>query len=74
MFWTHPTELLGGVGHVKTCFGPFRDGVCIGAWFASNIPKARKTFLTHPVELLGDMGHVKSCFGPFGDSASVGAR
>jgi hypothetical protein len=23
-------ELLGGVGHVESCFGPLRDGVSIG--------------------------------------------
>ena len=40
----------------------------IGAWFALNIPQARKLFWTHPIELLGDVGHVESHFGPFGDS------
>jgi hypothetical protein len=24
-FWTHPMELQGDVGHVKSCFSPFRD-------------------------------------------------
>ena len=43
----------------------------IGAWFALNIPQARKSFWTHPIELLGA---VESHFGPFGDSVSVGAR
>jgi hypothetical protein len=28
-FWTHPMEPLGGVGHVKSCFGPFEDKVSI---------------------------------------------
>jgi hypothetical protein len=23
-------ELLGGVGHLKSCFGPFRDVVSVG--------------------------------------------
>jgi hypothetical protein len=31
LFWTHPMELLGDVGHVKCCFGPFGDGVSVGA-------------------------------------------
>jgi hypothetical protein len=31
-------ELLGDVGHVKSYFGPFRDGVSVGAWLAPNIP------------------------------------
>jgi hypothetical protein len=26
-----PDELLGDVGHVKSCFDPFGDGVSIGA-------------------------------------------
>ena len=30
-FWTHPMELLGDVGHVESCFGPFRDIVSVGA-------------------------------------------
>jgi hypothetical protein len=31
LLWTHPIEHLGGVGHVESYFGPFRDGVSIGA-------------------------------------------
>ena len=34
----------------------------MGAWFASNIPLARKSFWMHPMELLGDMGYVESHF------------
>ena len=30
-FWTHSMELLGDVGHVESCFGPFRDGVGVSA-------------------------------------------
>jgi hypothetical protein len=30
-FWTHPMELLGDVGHVESCFGPFGDGVSVSA-------------------------------------------
>jgi hypothetical protein len=30
-FWTHPIELLGDVGHVESCLGPFGDGVTVGA-------------------------------------------
>ena len=29
-FRTHPMELLGDVGHVKSHFGPFGDGVSVG--------------------------------------------
>jgi hypothetical protein len=28
---THPIELLGDVGHVKSRFGPFGDGVSVSA-------------------------------------------
>jgi hypothetical protein len=31
LFWTHPMELLGDVGHVESCFSPIGDGVSIGA-------------------------------------------
>jgi hypothetical protein len=27
----HPMELLGDVGHVESCFGPFGDNVSAGA-------------------------------------------
>jgi hypothetical protein len=30
-FWTHQMELLGDVDHVNSCFGPFGDGVSVGA-------------------------------------------
>ena len=30
-FWTHPVELLGDVGHVESCFGPFGDRGSVGA-------------------------------------------
>jgi hypothetical protein len=30
-FWTHPVELLGDVGHVKSHFGLFGDSVSVGA-------------------------------------------
>jgi hypothetical protein len=29
--WTHTVELLGDVGHVESCFGPFEDGVSVPA-------------------------------------------
>jgi hypothetical protein len=28
---THPMELLGDMGHVEYCFGPFGDGVSVSA-------------------------------------------
>ena len=30
-FWTHPMELLGGVGHVESHFITFGDSVSVGA-------------------------------------------
>jgi hypothetical protein len=30
-FWMQPTELLGYVGHVESCFAPFGDSVSVGA-------------------------------------------
>jgi hypothetical protein len=40
-FWMHQMELLGDVGHVNSCSGPFGDSVRVGATqarFARNIP------------------------------------
>jgi hypothetical protein len=31
LFWTHPIELLGDVGHVESYFSLFRDRVSISA-------------------------------------------
>jgi hypothetical protein len=31
LFWTHPIQLLGDVGHVKSHFDPFGDNVSIYA-------------------------------------------
>jgi hypothetical protein len=31
LFWTHPMELLGDVGHVESPFSPFGDSVNFGA-------------------------------------------
>jgi hypothetical protein len=30
-FWTHTMELLGDVGHVESCFGPFEDSANLDA-------------------------------------------
>jgi hypothetical protein len=27
LFWTHPMELLGDMGHVVSCLGPFGDSL-----------------------------------------------
>jgi hypothetical protein len=31
LFSMHPMELLGDVGHVESCFGPFKDSVSVSA-------------------------------------------
>jgi hypothetical protein len=64
-------ELLGGVGHVESRFGPLGDSVGIGA---PNLPYPQKLFWTHPMELLGDVGHVESPFGSFGDSDNLDSK
>jgi hypothetical protein len=30
-FWTHPMELIGDMGLVESCFGPFKNGVSVRA-------------------------------------------
>jgi hypothetical protein len=30
-FWTYPMEPLGDMGHVKSRFGPFGDGISVSA-------------------------------------------
>jgi hypothetical protein len=31
LFWMHPMELLGDVGHVESYFGPLGDSVSVSA-------------------------------------------
>jgi hypothetical protein len=31
IIWTHLMELLGDLGHVESCYGPFGDIVCVSA-------------------------------------------
>jgi hypothetical protein len=37
LFWTHPIELQGDVGHVESCFGPLRDSVGVGARYVYSL-------------------------------------
>jgi hypothetical protein len=30
-FWMHTIKLHGDMGHVESCFGPFGDGLSVGA-------------------------------------------
>jgi hypothetical protein len=65
-------ELLYDVGLVESHFDPF--GCKIGAWFAPNVPEAKKSFWTNPMVSLGDVAQLEARFGPFGDSANLDAR
>jgi hypothetical protein len=39
------TDELGDVGHLESRFGPFGDGVSVGAtWFMPTVPHAQKLF------------------------------
>jgi hypothetical protein len=70
-------ELLGDVGHFKSRFGPFVDGLSrciIGARFAPNIIQDQESFWMHPMVLLGDVAQVKARFSLFGDSANLDTR
>ena len=70
--------LLGNVCEVKASFGPFLDCVRlsrkIGSWFATNVPRAWKSFSAHPMVLRGVVSHVEACFGAFGGSVTLGTR
>ena len=51
-------QLLGDVGHVESHFGPFGDGVSVGArqvhGLRQTYHRLRKSFWMHPMVLLGD--------------------
>ena len=36
-FWTHSMEILGDLGHVESCFGPFGDSVSVGARYVHGL-------------------------------------
>jgi hypothetical protein len=68
-------ELLGDVGHVESCFGPFEGEVsiharmvCIKRTIGSEI------ILDAPDGTLGDEAQVKAHFGPFVDSVNLHSR
>jgi hypothetical protein len=35
----HPIELLGDLGHLESHFGPFRDGVSVGARYLHDLQR-----------------------------------
>ena len=71
-------ELLGDTGHVESRFGPFGDGVSVGARQVQGLHQAyhrlRKSFWMHPMVLLGDEAQLEARFGPLGDRANLDAR
>ena len=72
-----PMVLLGDVGHVECCFGPFGDSVRVGARLVHSLRQTNlgsEMFWTHPMVLLGDEAEVEARFGPFGDIANPNAR
>ena len=72
-----PIELLGDVGHVKSCFGLLGDNVGVGASRCTVCAKrttGSKIILDIMVVLLRDEAQVDACFVLFGDSAKFDAR
>ena len=70
-------EHLGDTGHVESCFGPFGDGVSVGARQVTVCAKrtiGSETVLDAPMVLLGDEAQVQARFGHFRDSTSLDAR
>jgi hypothetical protein len=69
----HPTELLGDVGHVKSCFDPSGDGVTVGEVRCMVCAKhtiGSRIILDASDVLLGHEAQVQARFGPFVDSAN----
>jgi hypothetical protein len=68
-------ELLGDMGHVKSCFGPFGDNVSVSA---RQVHGLRQTYHSlwncFVCGVLDDEAQVESRFSPFGDSANLGTR
>ena len=70
-------ELLGDRGHVESCFGPFGDGVSVGARQVTVCAKrtiGSEAVLDAPMVLLSDEAQVQAHFGVFRDTASLDAR
>jgi hypothetical protein len=48
IIWTHPIEVLGDVGHMESCFGPFGDSVSVHARLVHSLrqtgPRLRNLF------------------------------
>jgi len=57
-------ELLGDMGHVESCFGPFGDGVSVSArqvhGLRQTYHRLRISFWMHPMVLLDDEAQVEA--------------
>ena len=71
-------ELLGDVGLVESCFGPFGDSVSVGGEDRCMVCAKRciasDIVFNAPMVLLGDEAQVEATFSPFGDSANLDTR
>ena len=71
-------ELLGDVGLVESCFGPFGDIVLVSVEDRCTVC-AKRTIgsdivFNAPMVLPGDEAQVEARFIPFGDSSNLDAR
>ena len=71
-------ELLGDVGHVESCFGPFGDIVLVSVEHRCTVC-AKRTIgsdivFNAPMVLLGDDAQEDARFSPCGESANLDAR
>ena len=70
-------ELLGDVGLVESCFGPFGDMLVLVQDSCTVYAKSTIGFdivFSAPMALIGDEAQVEARFSPFGDSANLNAR
>jgi hypothetical protein len=70
-------DLLGDLGQMVACFGPFGYSVNLSLDRCLDWDKhtmARNSFWVYPMELLGNMGQIEARFGPFGYCVNFDAR
>jgi hypothetical protein len=70
-------ELLGGMGHVESHFGPIGDNVSVGARLVHDLSQytiASEIILDAPDGTPSDKAQVETRFDPFGDSVNLDAR
>jgi hypothetical protein len=76
-FCTPSMELLGDVGLVQSCFGPFVNSVSVSedrCTVCARRTIGSKSLWTHPMILHGDEAHVEARFSSFGDSGNLDVR